>query len=171
MSSAPQEKEQTLGMQMQASAREDNLEQLKSQLAQWEAGIAGDSITQADHLGFFPMPVEKVEVCNLLNRTYHYKEPIELIYLMLNRLMFKASTLNQVKLVKYILEERRWHPSPIAAHNAMATKSWDTLQVFLDHGWDINRPIREGQAPLLAYVIPSTLRGKLVIPDSIQAGT
>ena len=142
---------------MQASASKDDLEQLRSQLTRWEAGITGDSITQFDRLGFWPMPPEREEVCNLLNRTYQYQEPIELLYLMLNRLMLKASIRNQVKVVKYILGERGWRPSPIAAQKAMATSSFDTLQVFLDHGWDINRPIRGQQGPILAYVIPSTL--------------
>ena len=39
---------------------------------------------------------------------------------------------------------------PITA--AVAAKSCEIFQLFLDLGWDINRPVDEDEPPALAYV-------------------
>lgn len=87
MTDNPYRNRDGLGFEMQRSANHGELAQLQSQLARWEAEITGDSISQADHLRFMPMPAERYEVYGSLGRTYDPDEPVELICIMLNRLM------------------------------------------------------------------------------------
>jgi hypothetical protein len=149
MTDNPYRNRDGLGFEMQRSANHGELAQLQSQLARWEAEITGDSISQADHLGFMPMPAERYEVYGSLGRTYDPDEPVELICIMLNRLMIQASRQNQVDVIKYILDERRWPVSRIAVQRAMATCSFGVLEVFQEHGWDINEPVKFGYCPIL----------------------
>lgn len=63
--------------------------------------------------------------------------------------MIQASRQNHVDVVKYILDERRWPVSRIAVQEAMATRSFGVLEVFQEHGWDINDYVKKRHCPIL----------------------
>ncbi|KAH8430741.1 uncharacterized protein LDX57_008404 [Aspergillus melleus] len=144
--------EQKLGYEMQVSAKDGNLAQLQTQLAHWEAGITGNNLTQEDYLCSNITVAEKKEVCQALGRKYHPAEPIDLIYIMLNRLMIQVSRRNQVNVIQYLLEDRKWPVSRIAVQRAMETDSFDVLELFQKYGWEINEPIKQNHCTILRCV-------------------
>ena len=135
--------------EMENSAQEGHLDLLKRQLARWEAGITGDSITQPDYLGFSPSPQDFENVEQALGHHVMFSDHIELIYFMLGRLMKKASRGNSVNVVKYLMDERKSPVTFPAVLIGLLAQSFGVLEVFLAHGWDINKPMKENDAPIL----------------------
>ncbi|RJE18589.1 Ankyrin repeat protein [Aspergillus sclerotialis] len=139
--------------EMENSAQEGHLDLLKKQLARWEAGIAGDSITQPDYLGFKPTPQDFENVERALGHSVMFDDHVELIYFMLGRLMKKASRGNSVDVVKYLMDERKSPVTFPAVLISLIAQSFDVLEVFLAHGWDINEPLKYG--PILRLLAKS----------------
>ena len=143
--------------EMKNSALEDHLDLLKSQLARWEAGITGDSVTQPDYLGFMPTPQDFEEVGLAVGHSVMSRDHIELIYFMLNRLISRAARGNSVNVAKYLIGERKTPATFSAVSVGLVAKSFDVLEVFQAYGWDINKPVKLNDAPILRYVHPSIL--------------
>ena len=146
---------------MQASAHEGNLPRLRTQLSQWQSQNINISISQEDSLDFKPSASEREEVHKALNLPYPpgpHREPedIDPIYFMLNQLMIQAARKNQVKVIRYLLEEWQWPVSRVAIWRAMATYSFAVLELFQEFGWDINEPVSANQCSILRYAMLCT---------------
>ena len=65
------------------------------------------------------------------------------VYELLTRLLVRAAGANQVATVKYIMVKRGVSITPMIAKKALNGNAFDVLEVFLDHGWNINNPAQE----------------------------
>ncbi|KAL4745160.1 hypothetical protein BDW72DRAFT_187082 [Aspergillus terricola var. indicus] len=146
--SNPDNNEKTFTQEMQISAQTGNLALLKSQISRWEAEVADESIPQKDHLTFKLTMGEELESLEMKSRTGKHGAYQNL----LNRLLVQAARTNQVAVVKYILDERRGSVTSMAVRRAMAASAFDVLEVFREHGWDVNDPAQDNLCPILGFV-------------------
>lgn len=151
---ANEQRPKTLVEEMEASVKTGDLVKLQSQLAQWEADVVDEFIIQKDHLLIKPHVFENIEVYRALHIPYTQKVTIEPIYYLLNHLLIQSARKNQVHIIKYILDERQWLPTPGAAREVIKAMSFDVLESFLSRSWDINQPYRpDMDYPPLMFVL------------------
>lgn len=144
---------QTLFREMQTAAHNGDLPQLHAQLTKWDTEVTdGVPATSKDHLWFEPTVVERLEVFDELNRPQENQKSISTSWYIFNRLLIAASRANQVDIVTFFLEQRGCPITSVAVQKAMATNSFDVLEVFLEHGWDINQPIQNNICTILRFV-------------------
>lgn len=62
--------------------------------------------------------------------------------------MVQATKQNNAQFIKELLH-RGMPVDPLYVLEAIKMKAKDALEAFLDHGWDINRPISELKPPML----------------------
>ena len=142
------------GYEMEASANDGDLPRLQAQLSQWESQHMDSSISLEERLGFKPYQAEIEEVHQALDLPFppgpdREPEKIDPIYFMLNRLMIQAAKKDQVNVIRYLLEVRRWPVSRFAVRRAMATYSFAVLELFQEFGWDFNEPVSAYQCSIL----------------------
>jgi hypothetical protein len=140
---------------MQATAKDGDLDQLQKHLATWDTGLTDDGApaTRRDHLWFKPLVSEQLEIFNELNRPPANTKQVCTDWYILNRILIAASQGNKVEVVEYLLEHRRCPITSHAVQKAILANSFDVLEVFLAHGWDINQPIQNNICTILRLVI------------------
>ncbi|KAI0388156.1 ankyrin [Hypomontagnella monticulosa] len=74
----------------------------------------------------------------------------------LQRVFITAVKGHHVDIASYLLSRGHCVISPPAVRNACVKADWNMAQVYLDHGWDINRPVEGGNTmPILSELITS----------------
>lgn len=130
---------------MEQSSQAGDLQKLQNQLAQWEAEFADESTTNKDHLWIDPSMTELRDWGALRSRT----DKSEPVYLLLTRLLVRAARANQVATAKYLIDKRGVPITPVVAKQALNGDASDVLEMFLEHGWNINEPIMYNHCPVL----------------------
>lgn len=137
---------QSLLEDMKATAHNGDLAQLQCQLAEWDAEIID---SQKDSLWYRPTVLSEFEVFNEMNRPREETKRISTSWHISHELLVAASRGNQAAVVKFMVTERDCSITSGAVEQAMKAKAFHVLEVFLEHGWDINQPIRNNLCPIL----------------------
>ncbi|KAJ5887728.1 hypothetical protein N7495_007769 [Penicillium taxi] len=154
MDTEPEHPRAILLKEMQTAAQLGNLTQLQSLLQRWETElINGIPAIEQDQLWFKPGVNEQLELFNELNRPKEETKWVHNGQLLMNRVLVSASRGNQVAVAEFLLEEKGCPITSIAVQVAMMKRSFDVLESYLSHGWDINQPIRNNQCPILRQVV------------------
>ncbi|PLB54005.1 ankyrin [Aspergillus steynii IBT 23096] len=152
---SPGQHPRTLAEEMELSAQAGDLPKLQTQLARWEAEVADENVTPKDHLWIDPTIAEVRDWVKLRSHT----DKSEPVYEFLTRLLVKAAEGNQVDTVKYMIDKRGVPIiTPAIARKAMTANAFDVLEVFLEHGWNINDPAQDFHVPILGFVTHNETR-------------
>ncbi|KAJ5371848.1 ankyrin [Penicillium concentricum] len=145
---------------MLAAARDGQLGELQNHFKTWdtERTEEGAPATSRDHLWFKPLVSEQLEIFNELNRPKENTKKIHTDWYIRNRILVEASQKNRVNVVEYLLEQRDCPITSRAVQRAMMGNSFDVLELFLSHGWDINQPIQNNICTILRQVVSNENR-------------
>jgi hypothetical protein len=83
----------------------------------------------------------------------HEPDPVtgQLDLSMFTKSVCQAIASNRPAIVSYLFFMRVGRPSDYVFH-ALKARSTSIFEIFLQHGWDINQPVAQMEAPVLGYV-------------------
>ncbi|KAJ5172107.1 ankyrin [Penicillium capsulatum] len=140
--------------QMKIAAHDGNLAQLQDQLTQWDTEcFNGVLAARKDHLWYRPTVMQEFEIFNEVNHPQEQTKHVPTSWHILNELLVAASRGGQTAVARFLIEERRCSVTSTAVEQAMTAKAFDTLELFREHGWNINSPIRNNLCPILRQVV------------------
>jgi ankyrin repeat protein len=72
---------------------------------------------------------------------------------------------NHVEIVQYLLDQNV-HNDDLPAELAVRARAFETLKLFLDRGWDVNKPMGPNEPPILGYDLQSLTTSDTYLPFS-----
>ncbi|KAE8150672.1 ankyrin repeat-containing domain protein [Aspergillus avenaceus] len=145
---------------MEATAAAGDLDALLEQLEQWQSQIDeyGVPAMQSDRAWYMPEPFTFHDVYESLGSRFGYDISVDTYSFVLNKLLVSAVTEHRVEVVEYLLKREECPLSMNAVVKAINRDFYDLLELFLAHGWDIDRPPVLGGSSLLRWFIRNEKR-------------
>lgn len=143
---------QSLLEDMKTTAHSGNLVQLQRQLSKWDTEVTGGRrAVSGDSLWNRPTAVNELGILHEMSRPRETRR-IPAGWHDLQEILIAASQGDQAAVVRFMITERDCSITPVAIEQAMKAKAFHVLEVFLEHGWDINQPIRNNLCSILRYL-------------------